>query len=226
MPRIRQASLAETHPNARAYFRKVFGDKDPAVDPGTVTGTPGHWFTSLALRPYIFDHALGLLEIRGVLGAASPPTKLDPKSRELALVRVGYAIESKFIFSGECKIARMVGLSPEQVAAIPAWNVSDVWSPLERAILAYTDGIVSGRGRVPDGVFDTLKTMMSDEDIMELTYHIVGTMAQGLFAKALRLEYDDVDERIVEVAMPSGGDFAALTAARQKAAIEAAGDSQ
>jgi hypothetical protein len=59
---------------------------------------------------------------------------------------------------------------------------------------------------------------MSEEDIMELTYHIVGTMSQGIFARALRLEYDDVDDRITEVAMPGGGDFAKLTAARQKEA--------
>ncbi len=222
MPRIRQASLSEAHPKAQAYYRKVFGDKDPAVNPGTVTGTPGHWFTSLALRPYIFDHALGLIEMRGVLGAASAPSKLDPQAREVALARVGWVVESKFIYSGECKVARMVGLTPGQVAAIPSWSVADIWTPLQRAILAYTDSIVLAHGRVPDAVFDALKALMSDEDIMELTYHILGTMSQGIFAKALRLEYDDVDDRIVEVAMPGGGDFSKLTAERQKEAMVAA----
>ncbi|MDB5584157.1 MAG: carboxymuconolactone decarboxylase [Bradyrhizobium sp.] len=216
MPRIRQTSLSEAHPKAQAYFRKVFGDKDPAVSPGTVTGTPGHWFTSLALRPYVFDHALGLIEMRGMLGAAPTPSQLDPQAREVALARTGWAVQSQFIFSGECKIARMVGLTPEQVAAIPAWNVADVWTPLQRAILAYTDSIVLEHGRVAEGVVDALKAHMSDEDIMELTYHIVGTMSQGIFAKALRLEYDDIDDRIVELAMPGGGDFAKLEAARQK----------
>jgi alkylhydroperoxidase family enzyme len=216
MPRIRQASLGEAHPKAQAYYRKVFGDKDPAVSPGTVTGTPGHWFTSLALRPHIFDHALGLLESRGILGAPSAPIQLDPRARELALVRVGWVVESKFIYSGECKIARMVGLTPEQIAAIPSWSVADVWTPLQRAILAYTDSIVLEHGRVPETVFGALKVLMSDEDIMELTYHILGTMSQGIFTRALRLEYDDVDDRIVEVAMPGGGDFAKLTAERQK----------
>jgi alkylhydroperoxidase family enzyme len=225
MPRIRQASLSEAHPKAQAYYRKVFGDKDPAVSPGTVTGTPGHWFTSLALRPYIFDHALGLIEIRGVLGATSVPTKLDPQAREVALARVGWVVESKFIFSGECKIARMVGLTPEQVAAIPSWSVADVWTPLQRAILAYTDCVVLEHGRVPEAVFGALKAHMPDEDIMELTYHILGTMSQGIFAKALRLEYDDVDDRIAEVAMPAGGDFAKLTAERQKEALASASPS-
>ena len=222
MPRIRQASLSEVHPNAQGYFRKVFGDKDPAVSPGTVTGTPGHWFTSLALRPYVFDHALGLIEMRGMLGAASSPSQLDPRVRELALARTGWAAQSQFIYSGACKVSRMVGLTADQVAAVPDWSVSDVWTPLQRAVLAYTDAIVLEHGRVAEGVVEALKASLSDADIMELTYHIAGTLSQAVFTKALRLEYDDVDERIVEVAIPGGGDFAKIEAARKAMATGAA----
>jgi hypothetical protein len=58
---------------------------------------------------------------------------------------------------------------------------------------------------VSDGAFAALKAEMSDEDIMELTYHIAATIGHALFCKALRLEYDDVDEPVVEVGMPEGG---------------------
>jgi alkylhydroperoxidase family enzyme len=82
--------------------------------------------------------------------------------------------------------------------------VADVWTPLERAVLAWTDGLIQDRGRVADGVFEALSALMSDEDILELTYHVCGYNTHAVMCRALRLEYDDVPERVEEVPMPDG----------------------
>ena len=92
----------------------------------------------------------------------------------------------------------------EQIEAIPHWPVADCWSPVERAVLAYTDCLVLQGGRVPDGIFDALKTNLSDEEILELTYVTATYDMHATMSRALRLEYDDVDERIVEVPAPDG----------------------
>ena len=55
------------------------------------------------------------------------------------------------MFSQHCKASRDVGLTDEQVGAIPHWQVADCFSPVERAVLAYTDCLVLGGGRVPEG---------------------------------------------------------------------------
>ena len=89
-----------------------------------------------------------------------------------------------------------------QIAAIPAWSVADCFSPIERAVLAYTDALVLERGRVPDGVFAVLKAQLSDEEILELTYITATYMMHAVMSRALRLEYDDVDERVVEMPAP------------------------
>jgi alkylhydroperoxidase family enzyme len=211
MPRVRQVSLSEAHPRAQEYYKSLFNGRDPVETPGTETGTPGHWWTTLALRPYVFDHAVAHLAMYGMFASESV-SQLSARTRELALTRVGFAAGSQFVYSQHCKASVLVGIEQEKIDAIPHWNALDIWTPLERAVLAYTDAIVLDMGRVPDGVFAALKAEMSDEDIMELTYHIGGYVSHATFCRALRLEYDDVPERIVEVPMPGGADFRAWAA--------------
>lgn len=208
MPRVRQMPLAEAHDNAKRHYEALFKGRDPVAEPGTETGTPGHWWTTIALRPYVFDHAAaGLAMYSGMFCENGPDSLLCPQARELAITRTGYLVGSQFVYSQHCKVSLMAGLNQAKIDAIPHWGVFTDWSPKERAILAYTDAVVQQYGRVPEAVFDALKAEMSDEDIMELTYHITEYIQHAVLCKALRLEYDDVDERIVEVPMPGGADF-------------------
>ena len=43
---------------------------------------------------------------------------------------------------------------------------------------------------------------------MELTYHVMGYNLHAVLCKALRLEFDDVPERIREIPIPDGGEVA------------------
>ncbi|MGD0144993.1 MAG: carboxymuconolactone decarboxylase family protein, partial [Rhizomicrobium sp.] len=70
-------------------------------------------------------------------------------------------------------------------------------------LLAYTDALVYDGGRVADGIFAEMKKHLSDEEILEFTYIVAMYDMHAVITKALRLEYDDVDDRIVEVRAPS-----------------------
>lgn len=203
MPRLSQISRADAPPEVLKFYEALFGDRDPVAEPGTATGTPGNWWTVFALRPYIFKHATDHFGMFGMFADKSV-SELDPKIREIGIMRAGFATGSQFVFSQHCKAARRNGVEDEKIAAIPHWAVVDIWSPLERAVLAYTDCLVLDKGRVPDGVFNALHELMSDGDILEITYHICGYNLHATMTKALRLEYDDVPERIEEVPMPEG----------------------
>jgi alkylhydroperoxidase family enzyme len=98
---------------------------------------------------------------------------------------------------------RSVGFGEEHIAAIPAWSTSDVFSPVERAVLAYTDELVLQGGRVQDASFDALRDHLSEEEILELTYITLTYELHATMCRALRLEYDDVAERIVEIEAPA-----------------------
>jgi len=199
VPRLRQVSRDDAHPFARTIYKALFGDRDPVKEPGTDTGTPGNWWTVFAIVPDAFDHA-----VAGFQFYRSPNRKLSAKLRELGQTRAGWARASKFVFSQHCKASRGVGLTEEQIAAIPSWQTATCFGELERAVLAYTDDLVLGGGRVPDGTFAVLKKHLSDEEILELTYTTALYDFHATISKALRLEYDDVDDPIVEVAAPKG----------------------
>jgi alkylhydroperoxidase family enzyme len=193
MPRLRQVPRAEaTDDNVIATYNLLFGDKDPVAEPGTATGTPGDWWTVFANAPEVLRHAnLGFLLYNTV--------SLDPQLREIGQTRAGWIMASQFVFSQHCKSCRVLGMSEEKIAAIPSWAVSDVFSPLERAVLGYTDALALDRGRVHDDVFAVLRQHLSDREIVELTYVVSLYIMHAMMTTALRLEFDDVPERIVEV---------------------------
>jgi alkylhydroperoxidase family enzyme len=199
MPRLRQVPRADADPFAQQLYQVLFGDRDPVATPGTATGTPGNWWTVFALVPDAFKHTT-----EGFQFYRSPKRKISPKLRELGQIRAGWARGSQFVFSQHCKASRDVGLSEAQIQAIPYWQIADVWSPIERAVLAYTDCLVLMGGRVPEEIFTALKAHLSDEEILELTYITATYEMHATMSRALRLEYDDVDERVVEIAAPKG----------------------
>ena len=173
MPRLREVPLADAPANVQKYYKALFGDRDPVAEPGTATGTPGNWWTVFALLPYIFDHATGHFGMFGMFSDKSI-SQLDPKVRELGILRTGYAQGSQFVFSQHCKAARRFGVTEEQIAAIPNWQVADCFDAKERAVLAWADALILQGGRASDELFAALHEHLSDEDILELTYHSLG----------------------------------------------------
>ncbi len=199
MPRLRQVPRAEAPADIQTVYDMLFGGRCPVAEPGTATGTPGNWWTVFALVPDCFRHA-----VAGFAFYRSPARKLDPQLRELGQLRAGFVRESQFVFSQHCKAARDVGLPDEKIAAVPSWPGADVFSAAERAVLAYVDELVLQAGRVQDATFERLRAQLGEEEILELTYVTALYEMHAIMSRALRLEYDDVPERIVEVAAPSG----------------------
>ena len=198
-PRLRLIPRAEvTDKSILRTYTLLFGDRDPVAEPGTATGTTGDWWTAFANSPDVFDHA-----VRGFALYRNPARKIDPVLRELGQTRVGWAKASQFVFSQHCKSLRGLGVSEEKIAAVAHWQVAECFDDKERAVLAYADGLAGG-GRVPDAVFDKLKSFLSDEALLELTYIVALYDMHAMMTKALRLEFDDRDDPIVEVAPPEG----------------------
>ena len=200
MPRLRQVSRAAADAKVvQRTYDLLFGDRDPVAEPGTTTGTRGDWWTVFALVPDILEHAN-----RGFALYRSPERKLDPVLRELAQTRVGWAKGSQFVFSQHCKSLRGLGVSEDRIAAVPNWQVADCYTADERAVLAYADCLALQGGRTPEPVFAALKAFLSDEEILELTYITCLYDMHAVMSRALRTEWDDRDDPIVEVAAPEG----------------------
>lgn len=198
MPRLQQIPRHEVDESVAPIYDALFGEGvDPVTTPGTATGTPGDWWTVFALSPNVLHHAVAGFQLYR-------KCKLSPRLRELGQTRAGYARGSQFVFSQHCKAMRAAGFTEEQIEAIPHWATCDLFTDVERAVLAYTDGLVLDGGRVPDGVMDALKAGLSDEEIMELTYVTCMYEMHATITRALRLEYDNIEERVVEIPVPEG----------------------
>lgn len=213
MPVLRQVPRSEiTDEVVLAYFNRLFGDRDPITEPGTATGTPGDWWSVFALCPDIFRHA-----VDGFAVYRNPARRIDPVLRELGQTRAGWVKGSQFVFSQHCKSLRGLGVSEEKIAAVPAWAVADCFDDQERAVLAYADCLSQAGGRVPLEVFAKLKTFWDDQQIFEFTYITCLYDMHAVITRALRMEFDDREDPIVEVAAPAdfnAADF--LGAPREK----------
>ena len=133
-----------------------------------------------------------------------PETRLDPVLRELGQTRAGWAAGSQFVFSQHCKALRDLGVAEEKIESIPHWAVASCYDETERLVLAYTDCLVYDHGRVPDALFGSLQEQLSDVEILELTYITALYFQHTVMSRALRTEFDDRDDPVVEVPGPEG----------------------
>lgn len=202
MPRLREIPRAEADASVIPYYDALFGpDRDPVEQPGTATGTPGDWWTVFAQVPDCLHHM-----VAGFQFYRDKRRHLPAKLRELGQARAGYTRGSQFVFSQHCKALRACGYSEEHIAAIAHWSATDLFDASERAVLAYTDDLVLQGGRVADGTFDALREHLSEVEIIELTYITATYEMHAMMTRALRLEWDNVDERVTEVPVPEGED--------------------
>ncbi len=200
MPRLRQVPRAEADEEVVIpMYNRLFGERDPVTEPGTATGTPGDWWTVYALVPDVMRHASA-----GFALYQSTKRFLPPVLRELGQTRAGWLSGSQFVYSQHCKSCRALGMPEDKIEAISDWQTSDLFSPVERAVLAYADALAMDHGRVGDATFRALQSFLSDEQILELTYITAMYEMHATICRALRLEYDDVAERVVEIAAPEG----------------------
>lgn len=204
MPRLKQVPRAEADKEVTLpLYNFLFGDRDPVAEPGTSTGTPGDWWTVFANSPATLKHAA-----QGFAYYRDPARKIDPILRELGQTWAGWATGSQFVFSQHCKSLRGLGVSEEKISAIPSWQTATCFDARERLVLAYADRLVTHQGRVPESLFAQLRAALSDEEILELTYVTCLYQMHAVMSRALRTEFDDRDDPIVELAAPE--DFSAL----------------
>jgi len=200
VPRLRQVPRADADtPIVTTMYDFLFEGRDPVAEPGTWTGAPGDWWTVFALVPDVLEHA-----VAGFGLYQSPKRRLDPLLRELGQIRAGWAAGSQFVYSQHCKSMRDMGVAEEKIQSIPAWSTASCYDETERLVLAYTDCLVYGHGRVPDALFAALQENLGDEEILELTYITTLYFQHAVMSRALRTEFDDREDPVVEVPGPEG----------------------
>ena len=109
------------------------------------------------VRPYYASYAAVLQDL-----------VLDPKLRQLAILRVAEAAEASYVLVQHRAIARAVGLTDEQIAgaAQPSLD-SPCFNYVQKLVLAFADG-VSSAPHVSDALFERIESVLTPREIVEL----------------------------------------------------------
>ncbi len=114
---------------------------------------------------------------------------LNPRLRELAILRVGNLAGANYEWTQHVAVARRVGVPDAQIEALPDWPSSDRFDENERAVLQYTDEVAE-KIRVSEDTFQRIKAFLSDEQIVELTTVIGYYGAVSRILEALQIELE------------------------------------
>lgn len=168
----------------------------PLIDPeqrpdlaeliGRVTGARGgrlnNVYRMLLNSPPIAEPWLALIS------ALHAQAGYDERTRELAIIRVAILNDVDYIRRvHEARYAPKVGITPEQVAALPSWQGSQLFSARDRALLAYVDKVTRDL-EVPDDVFAALRAHFDERQVLELTVLIGAYNMHSRVMKALRID--------------------------------------
>jgi alkylhydroperoxidase family enzyme len=136
-------------------------------------------------------HAQNLFPARSRLSnALMTRIVLDPRLRELAILRTAKVCQSVYEWTQHLPPAKQMGVTEAQIAAIENWQAAECFSELDRLVLQFTDEVnhnVKGSRATLNG----LKRHLSPAEIIELLI-IIGHWRQT--ASILETLEVDLDE--------------------------------
>jgi AhpD family alkylhydroperoxidase len=124
------------------------------------------------------------------LTAIRQECRLPGALRELVIMRVAQLNGVPYEADQHAPIARAEGLSEAQLDALQTWQDSDAFSPLQRAVLAFTDAMTR-EIRVPDRVFAGIRAAFDKRSIVELTATIAAYNMVSQLLEALQIHSHD-----------------------------------
>jgi 4-carboxymuconolactone decarboxylase len=92
---------------------------------------------------------------------------IDPKLREIAILRTAKDCHSVYEWTQHVPAAKHVGVTSEQIAAIENWQIAGCFSEVERLVLQFTDE-VNANVKASRATVEALKRHLSPGEIIEL----------------------------------------------------------
>ena len=183
-PRIPPVSLADADPDTRQLLERLSrlrGDDAAVLNVfGTVANHPTLMREWLRFATY-----------------ALTKSTLDPRTRELAVLRVGWRCDAPYEWGQHVVVGRAVGLTDDDIRRVADGPDADGWTPAEVAVLRATDEL-HDRSTITDATWVALTEHFSDQQVLDLVF-LVGNYHIVSFAlNACRVERDDgVDDSTV-----------------------------
>ncbi|HEX3437663.1 MAG TPA: carboxymuconolactone decarboxylase family protein [Pseudacidobacterium sp.] len=171
-PRISRKSRKEVPESTAAIFDRYMRTR----------GNVPNMFRTMAHRPEIFETMIAHFE--AILNTGTLPLKL----KELVIVRTSQINRCEYCLGSHTQIAQKLGWSKDQVDNLPDFEVRSDFSAAEKAALRLAEQMTLDSNRVPDELFDELRSHYDEGEIVELMASIGLFNYFNRFNNALQIE--------------------------------------
>ncbi len=110
---------------------------------------------------------------------------LHQRLRLLAKLKAAMMTSCEYGIDLSSSIARRLGLTDEQLLALPAYRASPLFTDLEKLVLRYGVAMSKTPAEMPDELFAALRTHLDEVQIVELTHIIALENLRGRFSRTL-----------------------------------------
>lgn len=115
---------------------------------------------------------------------------LDPKLREIAILRVAHRYNNPYEWFHHCNMARSIGIADPQIDAIKAGPNDPIWSELEAHVVKAVDEIVD-QAETSDATWAVLMRHLGPKQLMELLYAIGTYGMMAWIFNSMRVPLED-----------------------------------
>jgi 4-carboxymuconolactone decarboxylase len=122
-------------------------------------------------------------------GALLRECELDPKLRELVILRVGVLSGATYEVHQHKRIAARVGVTDEKIAAVETGPEAPAFSALEASLLRFTDEVVL-KVKASDALFAELHAQLGDRQMTELVLTVGFYMMVSRFLENFNVEIE------------------------------------
>ncbi|KKD06629.1 dienelactone hydrolase family protein [Streptomyces sp. WM6386] len=172
--RVRLRSTADGDERLAALYAKV---------EGSVAMIPA-MYQALANSPAILDGWIGLgWSLRADAAA-------DRGLCELAILRVAQLTRCEYVWRSHWRQARRAGIGEDKISALGEWPDSDLYSPLERAVLALTDELTQ-EATVAETTWAPVADLVDDRQAVEIVMTIAWYCCVARVAASLVVPLED-----------------------------------
>jgi len=152
MSRISRLTRSEVSPEARTIYDRYLRDR----------GNVPNFFRTMAHRPAIFETMIAHFE--AILNTGTVPKAL----KELVIVRTSQLNCTEYCLASHTKIARSLGWTDEQIAALHHAEESTLFTPAEKAAIDLAEKMTVDAHSYTDEDFTWLREFYSEGEVVEL----------------------------------------------------------
>jgi alkylhydroperoxidase family enzyme len=121
----------------------------------------------------------------------SDGNQLDPRLRELVIMRIGWVTSCDYEWTQHWPIAKMFGLSEEELLAVRNWQDAQCLNAADKAVLAATDDTLQ-HGRILDATWQQcLAALEQPEILLELCVAIGAWRLVSQLARSTGVELEE-----------------------------------